>query len=377
MKKTLSIIYRICYILFALWILGFLFFPIKSFNPSMLLNYPSVVLFLGLICVSALLFTEIKKHPGKGLLRFKALCSFLSLIVILCNTDILANPTANGWIMCILLPLMLIFDWLIFDKKGNLRIGDLFIWLGILILIGLLLCTILKDILGAANIFNVWGLFANKDNLLSLVTKILFSGISMYAVDTLLSGTSTKGNANKLALLWRILFLFLEGWTLFSISQKNLTIFVKSLSSFSILANFLSFICILAVIIYNLIKYGTIFRKSTSFPRVKGIFTFSIVVSCLFFHFISNGSMKSHFDWILYLIGPLMMFFDWILFDKKGEFRLYEPLIWIIIPVIHLLILQIIDNFIYLNIIIIAKNLVIMLITGLIILILDKTLNRK
>ena len=32
-------------------------------------------------------------------------------------------------------------------------------------------------------------------------------------------------------------------------------------------------------------------------------------------------------------IAPLMMLFDWVLFDAKGKFEIFDPLIWTLIPV--------------------------------------------
>ena len=32
------------------------------------------------------------------------------------------------------------------------------------------------------------------------------------------------------------------------------------------------------------------------------------------------------------------MLFDWILFDKKGSFKIYDPFLWLLIPLIYYLI---------------------------------------
>ena len=34
--------------------------------------------------------------------------------------------------------------------------------------------------------------------------------------------------------------------------------------------------------------------------------------------------------WILKVLLPALMFFDWLLFDKKGIFKPYDPLLWLL-----------------------------------------------
>lgn len=377
MKKTISAIYRICYIFFALWAFGFLFYPFEEALPVKFLNFTSMANLLCLICIIPFLIISIKKQPPKGILHFKYLCTFLSAIVILCNYDIILSLSSSDRIMCILLPLMIIIDWLLFDRKGSINPGDLIIWLAALIFIGLLLFTLLKNILNLPNVLNLWGLFKNKSDFPALLLKVLAAAAVLYALDGLLSGKSGKGFIGKFAFLWRITFLILEGLALFAVSGKNLSSFIKALSDFNILANFLCFLCIIAVLLWNAVKYHSFTKPASPFPQVKGIFTFSLICVFIIFHFINKQNMTNYASRILYFIAPLMMLFDWLLFDRKGEFRFYDPFIWLILPLIFWIVPYIPGLFAGFDLILSVKLFIILLAAGFIIFAIDKIIKNR
>ncbi len=373
MKRTISIIYRICYIFFSCWTFGLLFIPIANAHFNPFLSFPSFVNILGLICIIPVLIMTIKKRPGKGLIKFKALCAFLSLVTLICNMDILTLPGASDWIICILLPAMMFLDWLIFDKKGTLNGIDPLMWLGILALLGLLLFTLLKNILELPNVLDLWGLFKNKDELISLAVKSIIGAGIMYLLDNLLSGKSGKALANKIAFFWRLLFVCLEGWALFTLSGKTLSVFIRALESFTVTANFLCFLCILSILVYNLIKNGSIFKQNSPFPIIKGIFTFSIIIAFVMFYFGGGRKTSEGSDWVFALVGPFMMFLDWLLFDEKGKFKVYEPLLWLIIPAVHLLIVLTVKGYAAFSL----KNFILFIVLGYILFVIDKILAKK
>lgn len=40
-------------------------------------------------------------------------------------------------------------------------------------------------------------------------------------------------------------------------------------------------------------------------------------------------------DYIVHLVMPLLMLFDWLLFDAKGAFKFWHPFVWLVIPYVY------------------------------------------
>jgi len=79
-------------------------------------------------------------------------------------------------------------------------------------------------------------------------------------------------------------------------------------------------------------------------PRVKGALTLMITVTMLVYHFLLAGNLpaseKIHFyrwlsNTLLHYVAPAMVILDWILFDLKRAFKLFDPLIWLLIPLVY------------------------------------------
>ena len=71
-----------------------------------------------------------------------------------------------------------------------------------------------------------------------------------------------------------------------------------------------------------------------------------IIVTGMVYHFMLAGKFEMQgtlwlSNTLLHYVVPIMTFLDWILFDKKGDYKKYSPLLWIILPVLY---------FIYINI---------------------------
>jgi hypothetical protein len=83
----------------------------------------------------------------------------------------------------------------------------------------------------------------------------------------------------------------------------------------------------------------------TLFPRMKGAFTLMIAVTMLVYHFLLAGGMPQWYDgtnfqrWLantlLHYTAPAMVILDWILFDPKRVFHRFDPLLWLLIPLLY------------------------------------------
>ena len=83
----------------------------------------------------------------------------------------------------------------------------------------------------------------------------------------------------------------------------------------------------------------------TLLPRLKGAFTLMMAVTILVYHFLLAGGKAPAFDgtqfqrWLantlLHYAAPAMVILDWILFDPKRVFRGFDPLLWLILPLLY------------------------------------------
>ncbi len=337
MKQTISMIYRLGFILFYVWALfENACFSIQGFLGSFS-NFAVSAGFISFICILIVFICSVCGKIPEGLLRVKAVCTALAMFVLLTNFSVWFSPGAPGWILNVLLPFLMFLDWLLFDKKGFFKPFDPLLWLlGIVLFYGL--WSLLSGHFFDLNV--LWNLLGGKNNALKLLLQTIAAGALMYLSDRLFAGKGFKNLWDVFALIYRILFICLEAWALSAVSGHSLIRFFLSLKNFGLLFNFLSLLCIAVVLMLCLIRFRSL-HSPTPFPRVKGAFTASAVVTLIGYHFILKGGFPQGdmVSLILHYVGPFMMIFDWILFDSKGKFKAADPLFWSVPPIVYGLIL--------------------------------------
>ena len=333
LKRTIALIYRFIFIIFSVWgICQHIGFNILSLSFKMM-NFTFVVNVLSLICITAVFVVSVTRGIGVILRTFKNILTFCAIMILLGNTSIIRGTLSYQWILGVLLPLMLVIDWLLFDKKGKLNIYDPFLWLlGALLLIGIL-SLLFKNILGIDNFLQAIGLFNNKDELFELLAKALGLGILMFIFDSILNAFKKKSFKKTFALIYRLVFLALEVYAFMHHIGTQLPELLSGIKYYYVLTNFLCAVCIAVLVIYNLIKFKSLKRTQNPFPQIKGAFTVAIISSMLATLMLGRSMLSFTFSQMIFnYIAPLMMLFDWVLFDSKGRFGVFDPLIWALIP---------------------------------------------
>lgn len=104
---------------------------------------------------------------------------------------------------------------------------------------------------------------------------------------------------------------------------------------------------ILCVIYYLL----SIITKKT-YPFLYGLIIMSITLTFLVAKFIlkmsfSFASFSSLAFLGLHYLVPIMTIFDYLLFSKKGHFKKYYPILWLVFPFIYLIICLITKTYTY------------------------------
>lgn len=336
MKKTVSMIYRFIFILFNVWgICRRIGFNILRLTPEVF-NFTFLIDVLCFLCIFAVFIISITRKPGRMLSLIKTTLTVCAVLVFISNFSLIGGAITYDWVLGILLPVMMFFDWLLFDEKGNVRLYDLLIWLAAAIIFLGALAAALKNIFGIESLNDILKMLVGADGLKGLALKGLGIGAGLYILDCIGSAFSKKRFNNALALIYRLVFLVLEFYAFLHTVGKELTDFIYSLRYYHLLSNFFSAVCIAVLVIYNLVKFKSVKKNTTPFPRLKAALTICILFT-MAARLIFNGAKipMSFSEAILYYIAPIMMLFDWILFDKKGSFRLFDPLLWLLIPFIY------------------------------------------
>ncbi|MDD8049624.1 MAG: Pr6Pr family membrane protein [Thomasclavelia sp.] len=111
---------------------------------------------------------------------------------------------------------------------------------------------------------------------------------------------------------------------------------LSMLSYFTVLSN-------LAVIVYFIIDIVfIIFHEKTFSYTIKYMLMMAITVTGLVAHFMltmsfSFNNMTSFSFLIVHYIIPIMTVLDWLIFDEKGNMKLFDPFKWTIAPLIYAL----------------------------------------
>ena len=114
---------------------------------------------------------------------------------------------------------------------------------------------------------------------------------------------------------------------------------------FTILSN-LFCIGIFASLIFKTIddiKNDGIHGSSCISPHIKGSSLICILLTMSVYHFVlipyalklnPYQNLKIS-DIIFHYVMPFIMLFDWILFDEKGNFKWFDPILWTILPYVY------------------------------------------
>ncbi len=338
MKKTISMIYRFVFILFCVWgICQKIGFNILTFSPR-ILNFAIYIDFLSLICILTVFVISVTHMHGRILRCIKSILTLLSAVILWRNINSMGLQITNEWILSVFLPAMMCIDWILFEKRGTYNFADPLIWLIGALFAGMCINFLVRNIFGINDYLYVLGLYETKNEFINLFIAAIIISLIMYIFDCVIYSFSKGKAENGAALIYRVLFIILECYALFVVSDGDLSGLIYNMRYFHILSNFLCTVYIAVVIIFNLIKFRSLKKSMVLCPRIKGAFTVYMVLTMLAQIFWGTGNFYlSPAQIIIYFAAPLMILFDWVIFDNRGYYRIYDPLIWLIPPVVYLL----------------------------------------
>ena len=300
MKKTVALIYRLIFILISVWALwSHLGIPtMKAFSD--LSVFSDIV---NALTALAVFLWSIKSAPPEAVLKMKAVFAAVAAAVLFANRSFLLSPVDLWWIINVLLPALAVLDWLLFDKKGLLKIWDLLLWLlaalGLMALLGFGLDSILSALLPA----------------------LVFSGL------VLLLGNLFSGKKKRsLSLLLQLCFLALECYAFYLLSGLNVESFVGNLKYYTPIANLFAFSVVAVSVIVNFLGFK---KAGTYLSRIKGCAVVLLVIAGALYYGYFKGSPYVGWETLIHsIICPAFLLIDYLVFDSKENTRGFDPLWW-------------------------------------------------
>ena len=80
--------------------------------------------------------------------------------------------------------------------------------------------------------------------------------------------------------------------------------------------------------------------QSQHLLRLKGGVTMSIMITCVIYHFMLAPIATDFYrleNFLCHYIVPLWFLADTLLFDKQGQYKIWDPVLWTILPLVYML----------------------------------------
>ena len=77
-----------------------------------------------------------------------------------------------------------------------------------------------------------------------------------------------------------------------------------------------------------------------SLLRLKGGVTMSIMITCVIYHFLLAPIATNFYtleNFLCHYIVPLWFLADTLLFDKQGQYKIWDPVVWTILPLLYMI----------------------------------------
>ena len=80
--------------------------------------------------------------------------------------------------------------------------------------------------------------------------------------------------------------------------------------------------------------------QSPTLLRLKGGVTMSIMITCVIYHFMLAPIATDFYrveNFLCHYIVPLWFLADTLFFDKRGQYKIWDPVLWTILPLVYMI----------------------------------------
>lgn len=114
------------------------------------------------------------------------------------------------------------------------------------------------------------------------------------------------------------------------------------LSYYTMLSNLLCLVAFILFLIGDFKQYN--YRESDLYYAMKGMIVITILVTCIVYattllpkgfsmNVESEGIAKQIGNLLVHFISPILVLIDYFLWDEKGNFKFFYPIIWLFFPI--------------------------------------------
>lgn len=323
MKKTVCMIYRLAYIILGLWVFaecsGYSMPRFFGLLPTQTFWYSAL-----LLAVMGFGFWFMLQNGAPRWFEAVSCGSvLLALRMLLHRVDILLSLSNPEWLTAILLPLLVLLDWILFAQKGKTDMKQLL--LSIAAVAGV---SLLFQFLFTGSNVNLMTL----EGCLRFLSELVIPGAVFLLLDKMFASRA-KNIGNTIQLLIKVVFLMLERYAFYKLSGGNVREMMVQLKYAVPLLNALCFLCVLLQVIFVVTgKQGS----ASTILRAKGFMLVGMVL-CAVIYRMQAGALPKEItpETVFMMIGPVVFVADWLLFEKKNIFQPKDPFIWLIFPTLY------------------------------------------
>lgn len=144
------------------------------------------------------------------------------------------------------------------------------------------------------------------------------------------------GMKNKLSLIYKILIVIVSFIALYL--NFKLIPLEKNILYFTIQSNIFCFIFFFIIVILRLLKKE---KKNNIYYIIKGMVTMSITITMFVFQMVISTNGLGIYDghllecYLVHIVVPLLVIFDYIIFGEKGNLKKSYPFIWSFILIFY------------------------------------------
>ncbi|MBR3942460.1 MAG: hypothetical protein IKJ55_03800 [Clostridia bacterium] len=323
MKKTICMIYRLAYIILGLWIFAehsgysmprfFGLLPLQNFwFAALLLAFMGIGFWFLLQNASPRWFEAVSTG-----------CVLLAISMLLRRADIWLSVSNPDWMLTVLLPFLVLLDWILFAQKGSTDIKQLLLAVAAVAGVTLLFQFLFKG--DAVNLMTMTGC-------LRFLSELVVPAAALYFLDKLFCGRA-KSTGNTLQLLVRLIFLVLEAYAFYKISGGDVREMLGHLKYAGPLLNALCFLCVLLQVIFMATgKQGS----GNALLRAKGFLLVGMLLCMAVYWFQTKALPKTITSETAFIaICPALFVVEWLLFEKKNVFQPKDVFLWMIPPAVY------------------------------------------
>ena len=144
--------------------------------------------------------------------------------------------------------------------------------------------------------------------------------------------------SNKLKFIfYSRIFLFLAAFTGVYLEIVNRGGF-GMLLYYTVLSNLL--VAIFTLYLLRVMKRDGENWQDSTLLRLKGGVTMSIMITCVIYHFLLAPIATNFYtleNFLCHYIVPLWFLADTLFFDKQGQYKIWDPIVWTILPLLYMI----------------------------------------